>query len=342
MSRPSVNPQKRRGFTLIELLVVIAIIAILIGLLLPAVQKVREAAARMSCSNNLKQIGLACHSFHDQNGAFPLGQHDDDNKSWSWRVHILPHMEQGNLFNQLKTAGMILPSVTSPNHLPDPTGGTNRNVDQAPWNGSEIDDNTNLTSICTTPIKVYTCPSDVLPDFDDEGRAKSNYCANLGNPTILNEWGCAQWRGNEQHGIMLWSNNNDTDWYVKMSAIPDGTSNTVLVGEITESGLDINNRDSQVSALFSNARNLPTWAGGNEDGDCNGRRLGSCFRVMATGYQLNRRTGEESNQSFGSQHSGGANFLLTDGSVRFISDTVNINIYTALGTRNGGEAVSPP
>jgi prepilin-type processing-associated H-X9-DG protein len=251
-------------------------------------------------------------------------------------------MEQGNLYNQLKSAGMILPSITSPNHLPDPTGGTNRNVDQAPWNGSEMTDSTPLRDICHTPIKGQLCPSDVLPDFDDDGAAKSNYCANLGNPNILNEWGCAQWKGNEQHGIMLWSNENQTDWYVKMTAIPDGTSNTVLVGEVTESGIDQNNTDNEVSLDVINGRNFPTWAGGNEDGNCNGRRMGSCFRVMAQNYQLNRRTGVESSQSFGSQHSGGANFLLGDGSVRFISDTVNINIYTAMGTRNGGEAVSPP
>jgi prepilin-type N-terminal cleavage/methylation domain-containing protein/prepilin-type processing-associated H-X9-DG protein len=182
----------RQGFTLIELLVVIAIIAILIGLLLPAVQKVRAAAARMSCQNNLKQIGLACHNYNDTKGTLPAGWVTSapagaiaPNPGWSWSLLILPQLEQDNMFT-LINADLITPSG-------------------APGSNTTLQ----------TPMKVYRCPADnggaINTSFQSYGM--SNY--------VINREVCGPGR----------TDGSTTPNALSVQGITDGSSNTILVGE---------------------------------------------------------------------------------------------------------------
>src|SRR4051812_14012702 len=177
----------RKGFTLIELLVVIAIISILIGLLLPAVQKVREAANRLKCANNLKQIGLALHNYHDTQNKFPLGMPGLDARCWSWRVYLLPQLEQDNIYNamQADTARFWIP--------PNMGGGGNGpngvawDIDAIPQ--SKINGANGLNVADGSPrraLSIYVCPSDVLPARNSGGYAKSNYVGNAGSSRVFN------------------------------------------------------------------------------------------------------------------------------------------------------------
>jgi prepilin-type N-terminal cleavage/methylation domain-containing protein/prepilin-type processing-associated H-X9-DG protein len=342
----------RRGFTLIELLVVIAIIAILIGLLLPAVQKVREAAARMSCQSNMKQIGIALHSYNDANGSLPLGQPDDDGRSWSWRVKLLPYVEQDPAYKSLLAAGVFLAPDTGMNPVIDATqtGNEQRNIDR---NSAQSEVNTlgsgAAGGVPGTVLKVYACPSDTIPDRNNSGFAKSNYCGNSGTArNWSSNWNtCAGVKGSQQDGMILYSNDNYQNWSVKLSDVSDGLSNTVAVGEVTAS--------ENVSATTTNHGAFPAWAG-NNNGGCNGWSNGAGpVRLMETvnftggisspGFPLNAfkrglSTNGQGNASFGSQHTGGANFLLGDGSVRFVRDSVSPAAYNAAGSRNGGETLS--
>jgi len=353
--------EPRRGFTLVELLVVIAIIGILIALLLPAVQAAREAARRSQCTNNLKQLMLGVHNFHDTYKRFPIGTYDDDWQNWGWGTYLLPFVEQGTLWQALvaDTANFIPPTNMGGSSwdVPNPPGANITNCDQL---GARHNTNTaagaagnNGVGIAAVSIATYVCPSDILPKNSANGYAKSNYCGNLGNFYVwpgnaINvgawdyNWNCGGPKGIQQNGLFTMANDNTQMYPLTFADILDGTSNTFALGEATLS------RNVRPDALGSCA--FPIWAGGGPDnaGHCGDLRgAGAILRVVDWNFPINNwrllnNAPEESDVSFGSLHPGGCNFALADGSIRFMSENVAINIYQAYGSRKGGESVAAP
>lgn len=355
--------RKHRGFTLVELLVVIAIIGILIALLLPAVQAAREAARRSQCSNNLKQIGLALHNFHDTYKNFPPGAPDDDNREWGWGAYLLPYLENKPLYDQIVNGptylfpkgGKILDYTASKG---TPTNGTDpANIDH--WaDRAEMKNGTNRTNTNNAAFAVlnaFMCPSDILPKQStrdvNPSYGKTNYCGNAGSqfhrfdtsatPPTYGSWGCGYIKGSQQSGVLLLTNNNSDVFIVGFEGIIDGTSNTIAVGEVTVS------RDARVDNTGS--QYYPTWAGST--GGCTSREMTSHLRLADTDFPINLWKGFSANLSgapietngcFGSQHPGGAQFVLCDGSTRFVTENVDLTTYYRLGARNDGQPVTMP
>jgi len=354
----------RRGFTLIELLVVIAIIAILIGLLLPAVQKVRAAAARMSCQNNLKQIGLACHNYADQKRGIlpPSGSFNGTpwgtGSSWgfSWRVWILPYIEQGPLFDQIS----VFMNATATNGGP---------VAQPGWTGALSTGPKCSDVLNNVRINIYRCPSTTLPDKCVSGAngasiMPSDYVGVSGveNGTItgFNDSRRYQNTGTGNGGGLQFGGgalipNGD----VKLASIQDGTSNTILASEQSDT-LTIGAPGSETRVAWS-ATSYHGWAIGMSaagippasPGD--GRGFGS----TVIKYQINLKKfpsvsppNGDCSPAFGiciysspmtplnSAHGGGVNVVFCDGSVRFLSDSTTLDTLGRLATRDDGLPVS--
>jgi len=287
--RVSHSPGGRPGFTLVELLVVIAIIGILIALLLPAVQAAREAARRSQCTNNLKQIGLSLHNYHDTYKCFPPGwvwHNNGDEAQWGWAAFVLPFMEQKPLYDQLLVDTLTCHEFTS-------------HADSALLR-TEIE-----TLICPSsksrPTNAQRCLSPTNPDnntgFTRPGT--SNYVASAGPRFEKNR--------NDLGGI-AWGNSD-----MQFQDITDGTSNVFAAGE----------RDQRCRA--------GAWAGPGAQRD--GKQW--CSVTMAVGnscWKLNHPTvNNRCCMGFSSQHPGGANFALCDGSVRFISDLIESRTHTWTG-----------
>lgn len=338
--RSSQKARRAAGFTLIELLVVIAIIAVLIALLLPAVQQAREAARRSQCKNNLKQYGLGLQNFHDTHLNFPPGAPDDDGKNYGWGIYLLPFMDQAAAYTAISkdpALVILLHKGGTPNKDPY-TSNANLNVDTV---GTRMQIDGNHGGSATKKVLSFcVCPSDILPPVDDNGYAKSNYCGNAGavpaGVTSGTVNGCATFKGNTQTGILLQANDNNNTWVVALRDVRDGTSNTIAIGEVSET-LNVT-----VSSVATG--NFPTWASTNNSAGCNGfssgtaglRLAGSLQPRAAVGtYPMNLKTTADSNACFGSQHVGGAHFLMVDGTVRFLNQNLDINnVYPLLGARN--------
>ncbi len=306
-----VKQRSARGFTLIELLVVIAIIAVLIALLLPAVQQAREAARRSQCKNNLKNIGLAMHNYHETFSLFPWGM---DQHEAFWHGMILPQLEQTSIYNQIQWIE---------------SGAGN-------WDSGSFNE-----TACATVIPVFRCPSMALPLHIDnqsiEGRVPNSYrgCAGsdvysddistipAGSPT-----GARALEEGSLNGILFGCSS------IRSADILDGMSNTIMFGE---SYTDTYSKDGQQMDYWQiGSPQTGGWNPGGLGGTEYTEGLGS------TAVKINARLDPSQHGvlmeiAFGSYHIGGAHFALADGSVRFISENVNLATYQGLGSRRGGE-----
>ncbi len=358
---------RRVGFTLIELLVVIAIIAILIGLLLPAVQKVREAAARMKCTNNLKQIGLALHNINTTEGKFPPGSLDNGAMWSSW---LMPYLEQTAVYQALwvlpegghMDSGIVGPSGSNGDWASPSPGFASANIQSGVGaanygvgGGSGPATERNIAA-CELLIPGLRCPSTTLPEhvygpsyefWTVQKRVPINYAA-CGSGVKVQFYTVDDANNNDGAFQHEYKGTGFVGSRLTIAAFTDGMSNTIFIGEenydLQAAYGDGSNGLPDGRDLQGIARRKALWQFGSDSIDC---QMGLNEALGSTGVRMNYPKDTSTSGanleayivSFGSRHTGGANFMLGDGSVRFIRDSIDPGTYSALGTRAGGEVV---
>ena len=338
---------RRRAFTLIELLVVIAIIAILIGLLLPAVQKVREAASRAKCSNNLKQLALALHNYHDANQRFPFGKGPSYAGApvyarWSVHSQILPYIEQDNLYRSI--------DFTKPPETPGMAGVIN-------FMPAHQNPNRENAAASRTRVGIFICPSDGASEPSD-WPGQNNYYANQGVQFLCDlseSLPSTVAPGEVPDGLLYYLSKT------KMASILDGTSNTIVFSEKLRGNgspdprTDMKTMPNQITldTAYATCRSLNpqtatpltskqgySWVMG-EMCCTTYNHVDTPNTVTCAGIGF---PGNMANMAMvvppSSYHAQGVNVSFADGSVRFISNTITLQSWRAMGTINRGEVVS--
>ena len=318
----------RTGFTLVELLVVIAIIGVLVALLLPAVQAAREAARRMQCGNNLKQIGLGMHNAHDTNQTLPAGMGPHGCCWGTWPVLVLPFIEQNNTYMRYQNWGG---SDGVYGDGPAPQSGTT----YPRYGGAP-----NTTNVTALRYPAYTCPSDIK-NSPIGGMTNHNYAANWGNTT---------------YGQVTYPNTSVTFLSApfgqakstqagqrmrgtEFAAITDGLSNTILVAEVLQG----QKTDLRGFIWWGDASGFTTYEQPNttvpdriyDAGYCNNQPAQNMPCAVSSSDHPTRFASR-------SRHPGGVQVALCDGSVRFIPQTVNLTVWRGLGTSAGAETIQIP
>jgi prepilin-type N-terminal cleavage/methylation domain-containing protein/prepilin-type processing-associated H-X9-DG protein len=357
----------RRGFTLIELLVVIAIIAILIGLLVPAVQKVRDAAQRAQCQNNLKQMGLALANFDNTYNRMPAAMIHSGRftttgtyvpykgpevnytgqpyvvYNHSGFVALLPYIEQSGLFKQYNY--QYVSSTSSPYGLPT---------------GPNPNPNPNQTVVGAALVPIYVCPSDQSPPevvtssdagttafYERVSARRGNYLFNTGEYTDYNgPWGSSSYVNIGLRGPF------GNDGAAALGRIPDGTSNTIAIGESKQLNLSTSFGPYPLYGTHTAVHGRTLFSGTSPFGS-NTTYNSPALATPNYGYNYSGTTagsycvGTSSNPQpcqyawwFSSYHTGGANFVFLDGSVHFIADKIDSITFKSLGTMQGGEVIS--